>query len=66
MEPLLRLLGASDNTLGYASSYTFWVIVVGGIPSTLSITMAHLLRSEGYAKRASFGLGKPQAHRLLP
>ena len=57
MEPLLRLLGASDNTLGYASSYTFWVIVVGGIPSTLSITMAHLLRSEGYAKRASFGLG---------
>ena len=34
MEPLLRLLGASDNTLGYASSYTFWVIVVGGIPST--------------------------------
>lgn len=57
MEPLLRLLGASDNTLGYASSYTLWVIVVGGVPSTLSVTMAHLLRSEGYARQASVGLG---------
>lgn len=57
MDPLLRLLGASDNTIGYASAYTLWVVVVGGIPSTLSMTMAHLLRSEGYAKQASFGLG---------
>lgn len=57
MEPLLRLLGASDNTIGYASSYTLWVVVAGGIPSTLSMTMAHLLRSEGYARQASFGLG---------
>ncbi len=57
MQPLLRLLGASDNTLAYASSYTLWVVVIGGIPSTLGMTMAHLLRSEGYAKQASFGLG---------
>lgn len=57
MEPLLRLLGASDFTIGFSSHYAFWVIVVGGIPSTLSMTMAHLLRSEGYAKKASFGLG---------
>lgn len=49
MDPLLRVLGASDATIGYAASYTIWVIVVGGIPSTLSMTMAHLLRSEGYA-----------------
>ena len=32
------------------------IIVLGGIPSILSMTMAHLLRSEGYAKQASFGL----------
>lgn len=56
MDPLLRLLGASDNTIGYASQYTLWVIVVGGIPSTLSMTMAHILRSEGYARQASTGL----------
>lgn len=57
MDPLLRLLGATDNTIGYSRQYTLWVIVVGGIPSCLSMTMAHLLRSEGYARYASFGLG---------
>ena len=56
MEPLLYLLGASENTLDYAASYTFWVVVVGAVPATLSATMGHLLRSEGYAKQASFGL----------
>ncbi|MBO5907582.1 MAG: MATE family efflux transporter [Clostridia bacterium] len=57
MEPLLRLLGATDGSIGYATDYAMWVIVVGGIPLTLSMTMANLLRSEGYAKEASFGLG---------
>lgn len=57
MDPLLRLLGASDSTIGFSTSYAVWVVVVGGIPSTLSMTMAQLLRSEGYAKKASFGLG---------
>jgi putative MATE family efflux protein len=56
-EPLLRLVGASDNTIGYAYDYLFWVIIVGGIPTALSMTMAHFLRSAGYAKYASFGLG---------
>lgn len=56
MEPLLRLLGATENTIAYSSQYTLWVIVVGGVPSCLSMTMAHLLRSEGYAKYASYGL----------
>jgi len=35
MDPLLRLLGASDNTIGFASQYTLWVVVIGGVPSTL-------------------------------
>ena len=55
-EPLARLLGASDNTIDYASSYLFWVLVVGGIPSTVSLTMSHLLRSAGYSKESGFGL----------
>ena len=55
-EPLARLLGASDNTIEYASSYLFWVVVVGGIPSTLGLTMSHLLRSAGYSKEAGTGL----------
>lgn len=57
MEPLLRLLGASEFTYGYAASYTFWVVVVGGLPAMLSLAMSHLLRSEGYARQAGFGLG---------
>lgn len=57
MGPLLNLLGASKYTIGYATSYTFWVVVIGGIPAMLSLTMSHLLRSEGYASQASFGLG---------
>ena len=55
-EPLARLLGASDNTIGYASSYLFWVVVVGGIPSTIGMTMSFLLRSAGYSKESGFGL----------
>lgn len=56
MNPLLKLLGATENTIFYSCQYTLWVIVVGGVPSCLSMTMAHLLRSEGYAKYASYGL----------
>jgi len=55
-EPLARLLGASDNTVGYASSYLFWVVVVGGIPSTIGLTMSHLIRSAGYSKESGIGL----------
>lgn len=56
MDPLLRLLGASEDTIVYAGAYTFWVVVAGGLPCTLGMLMAHLFRSEGYAKQASFGL----------
>ena len=54
--PLARLLGASDNTIDYAASYLFYVVVVGGIPSTLGLTMSHLLRSAGYSKESGTGL----------
>ncbi|MBE6962212.1 MAG: MATE family efflux transporter [Ruminococcaceae bacterium] len=55
-EPLARLLGASDNTIGYAASYLFWVVVIGGIPSTVGLTMSHLLRSAGYSRESGLGL----------
>ena len=57
MDPMLRLLGATDSSLVFAREYALWVIVIGAIPSTLSMTMAQLLRSEGMAKQASIGLG---------
>ncbi|MBR2634626.1 MAG: MATE family efflux transporter [Clostridia bacterium] len=57
MHPVLNLVGASENTYGYASSYVIWVVVLGGVPTAVSMSLAHLLRSEGYAKFASLGLG---------
>lgn len=56
MTHILSWIGASENTFGFASGYTFWVVVIGGIPATLSIAMSHLLRSEGHGSKASFGL----------
>lgn len=57
MEPLLRLLGASDNTIGFASQYLVIVVVIGGLPTVLSNTMSAMLRNIGYSKEAGFGLG---------
>ncbi len=57
MDPLLMNLGATDSSIAYARDYALWVVVVGAIPTTLSVTMSHLFRSEGYAKYASIGLG---------
>lgn len=56
MEPLLRLLGASDNTLGYAKQYLLFVVVLGGLPTVLSNTMSSMLRNVGFSREAAFGL----------
>ena len=45
-KPLLRFLGASDRTIAYASSYALIVIVIGVLPSMLSMVLAHLLRKD--------------------
>lgn len=55
-DPLLNFLGASPDTYGYAESYLNWVVVLGGVPTMLSLTMGHLLRSEGHARPASTGM----------
>lgn len=57
MDFILHAVGASENTYEFAASYTLWVVVIGGVPATLSMALSHLLRSEGYASKASFGLG---------
>lgn len=56
MDPLLGLLGASGDTFGYARQYAFCVIVLGALPTVMSITMANLLRSVGCARQAGFGV----------
>ena len=51
--PLLNFLGASPDTYNYAEIYLLWVVVLGGVPTMMSLTLGHLLRSEGHAKQAS-------------
>ena len=55
-EPLLSFLGASPDTYDYAESYLLWAVVLGGLPTMLSLTLGHLLRSEGHARQASIGM----------
>ncbi len=56
-DPLLYLLGASENTVGFARQYLFFVVVLGGIPTVLSSTMSSMVRNIGHSKSAAFGLG---------
>lgn len=56
MEPILTLLGAGENTLTFAKQYSFFVIVIGGIPTVLSNVMSNLFRSIGYSKEAGIGI----------
>lgn len=57
MNPMLRMLGASDYTIGYARQYLLFVVVIGGVPTVLSNTMSSMVRNIGYSKEAGFGLG---------
>ena len=57
MNPLLRLLGASDRTIHFARQYLFFVIVLGGFFNITSSTMSFLLRNVGFSREAAFGLG---------
>ena len=57
MDPLLWLLGASVNTIGYARQYLFCVVVLGAVPTALGSVMSAMLRNVGYSKEAGFGMG---------
>ena len=56
MNPLLRLLGASENTIGFARQYLFFVVVLGGVPTVLSSTMSAMVRNTGHSREAGLGL----------
>lgn len=56
MEPILRFLGASEQTMPYCRQYTTLVVVIGTLPTCLSSVIAHLLRNTGFSKQASMGL----------
>jgi len=57
MTPLLTLLGADDATMTYGKQYLFTTVVLGSIPTVLSMSMPQLLRNAGYSKEAGIGVG---------
>ena len=57
MNPILKLLGASDNTLEYGRQYLLYTSVIGGVPTVLTMCMSQLLRNSGYSKEAGLGIG---------
>lgn len=54
--PILRFLGALDENIVYAETYLNWVVVLGGAPTMVSLSLGNLLRSEGHAREASIGM----------
>ena len=56
MDPLLVLLGAGLETEGFAASYAFCVIVLGGVPTVMTNVLSNLVRSVGESGKAGFGV----------
>ena len=56
MTPILRALGASDNTLLHARTYVTLVLVIGGLPTVVSNVLSNLLRSLGLSREAGVGV----------
>ena len=56
MDPFLAAIGSSENTREYNYQYVVWVGVIGSVPTVASMVLSHLLRSEGHAKAAGFGI----------
>lgn len=54
--PLLNLLGASDQTRDYARQYLIYVVGIGGTFNVMSIVLSNLIRSAGYSKEAGIGI----------
>lgn len=53
---ILPLIGANSETAGFCSSYIFWTVGIGAVPTVLNAELAHLIRSEGFSVQASFGV----------
>lgn len=54
--PILTLCGATEETYAFCLAYAKWVVVFGGIPTILNTLLANLVRAEGAAAQASFGV----------
>lgn len=54
--PFLMLIGGDADNIDFAVRYAVITMVIGGLPTVLSAVFAHLIRSTGRSKVASFGI----------
>lgn len=56
MDPVLNYMGAGGPMLLYAKQYLLTTIVIGALPTVLSIAMPMFLRNVGYSREAGIGV----------
>lgn len=54
--PIMLALGASKDTFTFASQYLMMVVILGGVPTIVQLTMAQLLRAVGLSREAGTGV----------
>jgi len=54
--PILYVCGATDEIYALAYGYAKWVVIIGGPVNIMNSLLANLLRAEGRAINASFGV----------
>lgn len=55
-EPLLYLIGADENSIGFCKDYLFWTFHMGCIPLVLSQVFSQLFLAEGESKISAIGI----------
>ena len=53
---LLPMIGTNSETFNLCADYLFWTVIVGAVPIMINPLIANLIRAEGFAKEASFGM----------
>lgn len=53
---ILPMCGANSDSFIFCRKYSFWIIAAGSVPTVMNPLLAHLVRSEGHAKEAGFGM----------
>ncbi len=54
--PLIYLIGGTDETYTYIRIYMFWTMIVGAIPTMGNMLCGHLVRSIGASREAGIGM----------
>ena len=65
-DPVLHLCGATEATYATAYGYAKWVVILGGPFTILNTLLANLVRAEGSAGAAAFGVSFGGVLNILP